>query len=116
MDNETLTNKPAAATHHADCGEVGETGEHGELGSNSAGRQLADTLVDALNEIGAPSAADLDNDAAEKAAAAATASPVVVVDDVESAHQVIKEGLLKAGYTEAEAQAMAESAVAAKKK
>ena len=55
--------------HGKNSGEVGDVGEHGDLGSNAVGWAPP-----------APSAADLDADAAEKAAAAATlTAPVVQV-------------------------------------
>jgi len=103
--------KATPQVHHTDAGEVGETGEHGELGSNAASRL--------------PSGADLDADAAEKAAAAKTAGAGDPMKDATAIGQMmaaagmtrtekvasIKATLIAAGYPEDRAEAMAETAV-----
>ncbi len=97
--------------HCKNSGEVGDVGEHGDLGSNAVGWAPP-----------APSAADLDADAAEKAAAAATSTaPVVQVPAATGAKPApnreeikaqIAGSLALAGYSEEKALEMAESAVA----
>lgn len=108
--------KKPRQVHHKRAGAVGETGEHGDLGSNAVGWAPP-----------VPSAADLDADAAEKAAAAATSTappadaPVVEVPAATDAKPApnreeikaqIAGSLALAGYSQEKAVEMAESAVA----
>ena len=88
--------------HGKNSGEVGDVGEHGDLGSNAVGWAPS-----------VPSESDLDADAAEKAAAAATstAPPVAVEKTREEKVSGIRDSLIAAGTAPDIAATMAESAV-----
>jgi hypothetical protein len=76
-------------THHALCGEVGETGEHGDLGSNAAG----------ASRVAAQGAAE----------PAIVQTPAAVSRDAKVAG--VKASLIAAGFDDATAGKMAETAV-----